>query len=160
MPVKGRAICTLLTLGGLLLGGCASTWDHARRAPAAAISPRSSWKARGSVSDAEGAIDGNPTTAAVTGRQYQQAYITIDLGKPCVFNMVAVQHGADQFGFARRLGLWTSLDGQTFTKIHEVPGTRRITYILPIKPILARYVKLQVVTAGVRPWSVAEIYLQ
>ena len=159
MPVKGRAIGTLLTLGGLLLGGCASTWDH-RRAPAAAISPRSAWKAQGSVSDVAEAIDGNPTTAAVTGTQYQQAYITIDLGKPCVFNMVAVQHGADQFGFARRLGLWTSLDGQTFTKVHEVPGTRRITYMLPIKPILARYVKLQVVVAGLRPWSVAEIHLQ
>ena len=159
--MKGRAIGTLLTMGGLLLGACTSTWSpDGPRAPAAAVSPRSSWKARGNVAGAAEAIDGNPTTAAVTGRQSKQAYITIDLGKPCVFNMVAVQHGADQFGFARRLGLWTSLDGQNFTKHHEAPGTRRITYMLTVRPILARYVKLQVVTAGARPWSVAEIHLQ
>ena len=158
--MKGRFHRTSVVMACLVLGGCGpGSRFGGRVAPAAAVSPRSSWKAHGDLQDAGKAIDGNPATAAVTAEHYSGAALTIDLGKACVFNLVAIEHGPNQFGFCRRLGLWTSLDGQTFTKAHETPGTRTVTYLVPIKPVLARYVKLQAITPGMRPWSVAEIHL-
>ncbi|HUU23780.1 MAG TPA: discoidin domain-containing protein [Phycisphaerae bacterium] len=151
-----------LALAGALLGGCVGSpiSGEGRTAPAAAISPRRMWKAYGTLSGAAKAIDGSPSTAAVAGVSQGNTDLTIDLGKACVFNLVRIDHGGDEFGFARRVELSTSLDGESFAKVHETPGTRRATYVCPITPILARYLRLKVLVPGVHPWSVAEVTLR
>ena len=107
------------------------------------------------------AIDGNAATAAVAPRSgYDGASITIDLGKMCLFNFVAIEHGPNPLGYARQVGILTSSDGKTFTRRYSGPGKRKVTGLLLTKPIMARYVKLQADVPGARPWSVAEVYLQ
>jgi hypothetical protein len=128
--------------------------------PGSSISPRRLWRAYGDLRDPGKAIDGDHSTAAVSGNPYPNAYIELDLGKACVFNRVVVEHGPDENGFPARMAVYTSLDGQAFILQGEVPGKRRVTNALLMAPVLARYVRLQAVSPGARSWSVAEIYLQ
>ncbi|MBS3733574.1 MAG: discoidin domain-containing protein [Phycisphaerae bacterium] len=126
------------------------------------LAPRSEWQARGRGFDAPPhAIDSNTQTVARTRRGYGDASLTLDLGDVCLFNMVILDHGsAGEMGFAGRVAVLTSIDGKTFTRCAAAPGTRRITLIPVVTPTLARYVRIQAVSPGGRPWSIAEVHLQ
>jgi hypothetical protein len=147
-----------LALAGWALGGCGG--ELTGTDPASSITPRSQWRAFGDLPAIRRIIDGSRATAAATGRHYDNASFTIDLGKPCLFNMVGIEHGPDEFGFCRRVALWTSLDGESYTKVHEAPGTRKVTFLVTVTPVLARYLRLQAAIPGERPWSVAEVLLR
>jgi len=144
-------------------GGCGVSDIYSANGPkpqAAALSKRPNWRVSGDLKDPAKAVDGDVNTAALSGRIYANASLTIDLGKPCVFNMVIIDHGPNETGFCGRVAVLTSLDGTTFTHRHTAPGTRRVTIASLIAPALARYVRLQAVQEGSEPWSVAEVYLQ
>jgi len=123
------------------------------------VTPRTSWKITGNMKDCDFACDGKFDTAA-TAPAGAQAYVTIDLGKPCMFNFIAIDHGRDYDAFAKRVQIATSADGRNFTPQIVGPGTRRVSNFLLRRGVLARYVRITVVEPGSRPWSVAEIYLQ
>jgi len=118
------------------------------------------WRAEGSLRNPQLAIDGNLSTAAVSEPLYAGAFLTIDLGKPCLFNMVVLDHGSDEHGHARKVALLTSMDGKSYTRQLVASGTRRVTTLSAITLILARYVRLQAAVPGDQPWSIAEVYLQ
>lgn len=155
-----RIGATLFWLATFAVGGCTSPIYEDGRSQAAAISPRTVWQASGDMRGLQAAIDGDVGTAAVSAASDGGGSITLDLGKPCVFNMVVIEHGAGEFAFARRVALLTSLNGISFTQRYSVLGTRRVTILCPAGPILARYVRLQATVPGDLPWTVAEIYLQ
>lgn len=142
--------------------GCVDQRFHQSRPKprASAVSKRSNWRIGGDLRDLQNAIDGDFTTAAVSRDDYANATITIDLGKVCLFNTVVIDHGPNELGFCRRVALLTSSDGMTFTHRHIVGGTRRVTIVCFITPTLARYVRLEAVLPGSRPWSVGEVYMQ
>jgi hypothetical protein len=106
------------------------------------------------------AIDQNVATAAVSSAPDGKGTITIDLSKPCLFNMVVIEHGGNEMGFARRVAVLTSLDGEIFTQRYAGLGTRRVTVLYLGAPVLARFVRLRALVAGDQAWSVAEVYLQ
>ena len=123
------------------------------------LSPRARWLASGDLRDPQNAVDGNVATAAVSRAAHQNATLTIDLGKICLFNMVVVEHGVSEFGFPRRMAVFTSTDGMKFRKQIEVPGLRKVTTAILIRQVLARYIRLQAAEPGDRPWSIAEVHL-
>jgi len=161
-----RARHRFLLLFGLaplaLAVGCADApiFHDARDHPIGEISPRSSWSVSGTLADLEKAIDGDLTTAARSNNPHAGATLTLDLGKVCLFNLAAVDHGAAQMAFARRVEIRTSVDGRRFRTQYIAPGTRRVTALLLGEPVLARYVTFRVVEPGPEPWSVAEVYFQ
>ena len=124
------------------------------------ISDRREWRTEGSAQPPANAIDGNINTAAVASPATPAAQITVDLSRPCLFNMVALDHGRDDRAFAGRVELLTSMDGTNFTSRLEVGGTRRVTTLLLVTPVLARYMRLRVSAAGQHGWSIAEIHIQ
>ena len=124
------------------------------------ITPRSTWRASGDLREPAKAIDGYLSTAAVSGNNYTNAYIGLDLGKVCLFNRIIVDHGPDEHGYPARMAVYTSLDGQNFTLQGEFAGKRSVTNALLLTPVLARYIRLQAVAPGLKPWSVAEIAIQ
>lgn len=128
---------------------------------AAVVTDKRLWKASGTIPDAGKAIDGDMGTAALSRNSYDNAYITIDLSKPCLFNLVIIDQGpSQQYGFPRRVAVLTSMDGQNFIYRYAAPGTRRVTLLYLPSPVLARYVRLQAIVQGDQPWSLGEIYLQ
>lgn len=139
------------------LAGCAPTYQDGR-AEGSAITARRVWRASGDMQAPALAVDENPNTSAVSPDRGGRGTLTVDLGKPCLFNTVIIEH-ADEMGFAPRVGIWTSLDGQTFTQRCIGVGTRRVTILYLGTATLARYVRVEALAAGQRPWSVAEIYL-
>jgi hypothetical protein len=150
-------------LGLLALGGCVQQIvpDTPTRNGLNAVSDRRTWRATGvGIAHPERAIDGDLTTYAVTGPAYQDAYLTIDLGKPCLFNLVRIDHGADQTGCCRRVAVLTSMNGRDFTYRYAVDDIERIATLFLPSPMLARYVRLQVVIQGDKPWAIAEVYLE
>ena len=126
----------------------------------AKISPKKNWRASGSVTNPQAAIDGNLDTIARSSYRRAGAELTIDLQQTCVFQMIIIDHGNEQTACARRVGVSTSTNGREFKDRYASPGTRRVTHILMPKPVLARYLRLKVVTPGRRPWAVGEIYIQ
>ena len=127
------------------------------------ITPKSMWRAYGDFDNAQRAVDGNVHTFAVTGPSYDNAKITIDLGKRCLFNTVVIDQGPDdklESGFCRRIAVQVSNDGVRFYQAYTVSGTRRITYCPIITPTMARYIRLVAIVPGDMPWSIAEIYLE
>jgi len=153
---------TCLGVLAAFAASCNGPIYHHRRSysPAAAVPDRQKWRITGDLRDPQKAADGNISTAALSQRNYDSAYITIDLGKVSMFNMVIVDHGNEEFGFCRRLAVDTSLDGKSFTFQYAAPGTRRVTLLVLPKPVLARYVRLRTIVPGVRRLSVAEVYLR
>jgi len=126
----------------------------------ASITPRTTWRASGSITNPRNAIDDDLLTAASSGYQKSGGEIVIDLGKKCLFSMVIIDHGESRDGYARRVGVATSTTGKVYTERYTAPGSRRVTHVLLPQPTMARYVRLRVAAAGRRPWSVAEVYLQ
>lgn len=156
VPFVGLLVCVSWCLA---VPGCDDDYHEGPRFWGDRVSPRNRWVASGTVRNAAMSVDGNLSTAAVAAPGEANPHVTVDLGKDCLFNMIAVEHGPDERGFARRVAISTSYDGVIFTPQLEVPGLRKVTTAILIKPVLARYVRLQVVIPGDRPWSVAEIHL-
>jgi hypothetical protein len=128
----------------------------------AKISPKTTWRASGSVSNPQAAIDEDLATVARSGYRYAGAELLIDLQQNCLFDTIVIDHGEeDRDGYARRLEVATSLTGKSFPKRkqHQAAGTRRITHLLLPKPVLARYLRLRVITPGRRAWAVGEVYV-
>lgn len=148
----------LLSIGS----GCVSNiYDDQRSTSAASsVPPKSNWQISGDLVGLRQAIDGNVATGASSASYYTNAQITIDMGKPSVFNMVIVDQGNSEMGFPRRLAVSASMDGKNFIYLYAVPGTRRVTMLNWVTPVLARYIRLQAVAQGDMPWSVAEIYVR
>jgi hypothetical protein len=142
--------------------GCApgEIYEHGRRFAPGTVTARSRWRLSGEVDGAAAAVDNDVTTAAVAAAPYQNATLTIDLGELSTFNMVTVDHGRDDQGFARRVELLTSTDGKRYVRQAVVAGTRRVTTICLVTPQAARYVRLRATGDGRRAWSVAEVYIQ
>ena len=140
--------------------GCDGQYNSSRRFPAAAISPKQTWKASGGLRTPENAIDGRLSTAAQTGHSYANRSIVIDLGKVCMFNTIIIEHGNDEFGYCRRVGIYTSIDGKEYTHRTSLPGTRRVSIFALVTPVLGRYIRLQAVTPGNSSWSIAEVHLR
>jgi len=155
-----------LSLLVVFLGGGAActtapiyTEDHTRLA-IGAVPDRRGWKAGGTLTDAPNAIDGNLHTAAVANDGTEPASLVIDLGKAGFFNMIVVDHGREEFGFARRVVIQTSMDGKTFEQQYAAAGTRRVSNFLLVTSVLARFIRLEAVVPGTKPWSVAEVHVQ
>lgn len=124
------------------------------------VTDRSAWSASGSLADCANAIDRNINTMAIAKEGDPAPTLTIDLGQPCMFNMIVVDHGRNEHNYARRVMILTSADGRRFIPQYTAPGTRRVSiYCLPTF-VLARYVQIQASEPGDRPFSVAEVYLQ
>ena len=134
--------------------------ENGRRTAAGRVSDRAAWRAYGELKNPQGAVDGDINTAAVAAAGSRMPSLTIDLGKACCFNMVVVDHGRREHGFARRVAVLISADGRRYRQWYVGPGTRRVTIFSLVQPALARYVKLQVVERGAEPWSVAEVHFQ
>ncbi|NBB95517.1 MAG: hypothetical protein GVY16_07225 [Planctomycetes bacterium] len=164
MNVNRHAIYAALLLAGLLAAGCDLQPPPAeRRAVSGAISLPSTWKidAQGvRFKDLPAAIDGNTMTLATATSQYRGGSVTLDLGRPCLFNMITILHGQQPDGHARIVAVYTSNDGKTYKKRYTTAATRSVTYLPILTPIRARYVRLVAEQAGARPWAIAEIYLQ
>lgn len=143
--------------GVALCSGCPPI---APEIPSSDITPRSTWRASGDLRDPAKAVDGLLSTAAVSGGAYTNSFIELDLGKVCLFNRIIVEHGPDEQGFPARMAVYTSQNGETFTLQGEFPGKRHVTNVTLLSPVLARFLRLQAVSPGLRPWSVAEIQLQ
>jgi len=147
----------------LAVSGCGTGPIYTEGNAASAIGSvpgRGLWEAYGTVQDPARAIDGNIHTAAVAADADGPAQLVIDLGKPGTLNMIVIDHGANEFGFARQVVVHTSLDGKRFVRRHAALGTRRVSTLLLMSPVLARYVRLDAVAPGTRPWSVAEVHMQ
>jgi hypothetical protein len=146
----------------VLLAGCSGqVYDPAAGAALpGAIPNRYTWRASGDFPKPVFAIDGDVNTVTSTVASYGNASMTIDLGKASIFNMVVMDHGVYEYGFPRRVAVLTSLDGKNFSYRFAGPGTRRVTILSLMTPTMARYVKLQAVEPGDKPWSIAELYFQ
>ncbi len=159
---NGIITLTVLAVGFLSLVGCEPKFDMTSRE----IDPlpaQSNWKitsSGGRFLNLRGAIDGNPTTMAISGRRYRNTSVTVDLGRRCLLNVIALRHGLLEHGFARKVSLSTSLDGKNFTKQYQCAGTRKVTYIPVLTPITARYIRITAVSPGSEPWAISEIYMQ
>lgn len=155
-------LALLVLAAAVLCAGCVGPTygEGAGKLPAAAITPRQAWTAYGVLEHPELAIDDKANTAAVSGDSYAQATLTIDLGKPCFFNMVVVDHGFRKDGFCRQMALLTSMDGRQFQRLQAVYGTRRLTIVALVTPRMARYIRLEALEPGTEPWAVAEVYVQ
>ncbi len=148
-------ICFLVT------SGCnGPMYTDGQRFMPGRITPQRKWVVSSTdLKNPSYAADGNIHTAAVSSASFGVAELTIDLGKQCVFNMVTVDHGSNNFGFVRRVELLTSREGITFQQQASNPDLRRVITFLLKKPVMGRYLKIRTVVGGTIPWTVAEIYL-
>ena len=153
---------TVLATG--LLGGCGGEFVHNKTVFPKQISPYYVWgisnQPRGAFSNLRSAIDGNNLTLATSQKNYQGAAVTIDFGRSCIFNSISILHGENEFGFAQKIAVSTSLDGKKYILRRTFPGTRKVTYLLLRTPVRGRFLRLKAVTRGSKPWSIAEIYVQ
>lgn len=155
---------TLMVLTGalLFLPGCGPEFSMESRV-GDPLPPQYTWKISstgGGFIGLRQAIDGSPITFAITSKRYNNAAITLDLGRPCIFNLVALRHGINENAFARRVLLSTSLDGKKYTNRYECAGTKMVTYIPMLTFITARYIRIRASVPGREAWSIAEIYVQ
>jgi hypothetical protein len=153
----------VLTPLAFAVSGCepAPIYDRPRgELPVGRVPDRAKWVVYGTVANPGYAVDGSLQTVASAANTGGNASLTINLGKAGHFHMIVVDHGRDEFGFARQVLVETSLDGREFTARHRAFGTRRVsTFLLP-RPVLAKYVRLRALVPGERPWALAEIHIQ
>ena len=124
------------------------------------ITPKDTWVARGNLANPASAVDQDLSTAAISGYQYKEAELTIDLKKVCLFQTVIIEHGAAVGGHCRSVDISTSVDGKIFNNKYITPGTRRVTIASLPAPTLARYVCIKASRPGSNRWVIAEVYLQ
>lgn len=157
-------LSVLLLLSAIGPAGCVPQFAQPQhRALPTSLSDKHTWKisAKGDTfKHLRWAIDQNLLTVAETSRNYRQASVTIDLTRPCLFNLVMIVHGDKEFGFARRVSIATSNDGRNFTHRYTASGTRQVTYLPLLEPVSARYIRITAVQPGTRPWALAEIVIQ
>ena len=53
-----------------------------------------------------------------------------------------------------------TFDTESVTNAKLGVGTRRVTYVLLDRPVLARYVRIQAIEPGRESWAVADISMQ
>lgn len=160
--------CACLSLMITLLAGCEGAIPIYRPTTGGYmgtdISEKSTWTARGSVSEPQAAIDGQLATAArgdhSAGASAGTSDLVIDLGRPCLFQTVILDHGHDEHGYCARVGVETSVDGKVFLRQHEAPGTRRATFLCLPGAVTARFIRLRALVPGNRPWTIAEVFVQ
>ena len=159
--MAGRLLGCALAAGLFCGASCgpAPLYNEGSRGGTSAISPRSSWTARGTVDNPAAAIDGHFTTVAQAPAGGGPARLVIDLGKPCLFNTVVLEHGMDEMAFGRQVQLAVSLEGGPSRLATITTGQRRVTVISLISPVLARQIELTA-APGSQGWSVAELYLK
>jgi hypothetical protein len=149
----------LLLVASWAVGCGGANWGSGGQGPGT-VGPKGGWTASGSgLDDPAAAIDGRAATAATGGVNSRNAWLTIDLGQPRMFNLVAIEH-ADARGCARQVAVLTSIDGESFTHRMTASGGRGTTVVNLISPTLARFIRIQVVEAGERPWSIGEVHIQ
>ena len=125
------------------------------------VPSRGNWTVSGGLQDLQAIADGNINTAATTARPPEPGTsLTIDFGKVSMFNFVAIDHGLSPEGYVGQLAIMTSVDGRNYKLRHVTPGTRRVTTLSLVQPVMTQYVRLVVREPGRRRWSVAEIYFQ
>lgn len=158
---------TILALSTCFTGGCdlAGIDLNAKPANKDALSDISRWKvtaqsARCEFKNLNAMLDKNKTTYMYTVGDYKNASIIIDLSRPCVFNEILLLHGPKQLGYAGLIEVYTSSNGQDFTKIRTFPGTRYCTYLTLLTQVKARYIKLRAVRTTRYPWTISNIYIQ
>jgi len=162
VPIYSKLLAATVCLS-LAAAGCGvSSYyrEDGEKAMPGAVSPRQEWIVSGDLDNVQEAIDGSVSTAAMSAPQYAGATITIDLGRPCLFNHVSILHGPNEYGYCRRVAVETSMDGRTFTTRHAAPGNRVVTNVSLITPYLTRYVRIRAVVPGSEPWRVAEILIE
>ncbi|MFP4053567.1 MAG: discoidin domain-containing protein [Phycisphaerae bacterium] len=145
----------------VLAGGCGDSFTQGREPGGSRVTRPNTWKLSGDLSNLPNAVDNSFDTVATSGKSYLGDAVTVDLGAPCLLNLVVMTHGTThQDGHPRRVALDVSLDGDKFKKVSEVSGTRRVTAILIVTPTLARYIRLRAVEEGSEPWAIAELVVQ
>jgi hypothetical protein len=153
-----KKLSLLAYLAAALLGGCEPDW-----AATGSIGPRitakNTWVAGGFMPHAAWTVDGDVNTAA-TSDNPKAADLIIDLRQPCEFQSVTIDHGPNEMGFARKLAVSTSADGYTYLDRYVGPDTRKVAILSLPGPVVARFVRIRVVTHGLQAWSVAEVSLQ
>lgn len=157
-----KLLAITLTLGTLAVVGCdpAPLYVDPRNQVIQRVTPRSEWRAGGSLRDSAYAIDGDIGSMAVSQQGAASGELTIDLGRSCLFNMIVIDHGRNEHGYSQRITVLTSLDGRTYTQRYQAVGTRRVSIFSLMTPTLARFVRLRADGIGQSPWSVAEVHLQ
>ena len=156
----------MLCVGLAVFGGACDTapiYSEGNRDLALGRVPdRSRWRVTDAVQmrDGQKAIDGSVHTAAVAVEGAEGPSLTIDLGKAGLFNMIALDHGPNEYGFARKVEVHTSQNGRDYTMRYEAIGTRRVSSFMLVSPVVARHVRIKVIAPGPKPWSVAEVHLQ
>nr|WP_317412987.1 discoidin domain-containing protein [uncultured Solibaculum sp.] len=89
------------------------------------------------------------------------AWMTVDLGEPCVIDRWVVHHaesgGEPASMNTRDFKLQVSTDGQTFTDVDAVNGNTASVTDRPISPVIAQYVRLFVSNGGSHQANVARI---
>ena len=150
-----RWMCALVVITAAVVAGCDESDGLGE------LTPKSAWtvQARG-VQNPDYATDGDPNTYATTPEGYRDAALTVDLGEPSLFNMLVIDHGDYEDGYAQRLVVSTSMDGQTYKRRAIAPGNRVVSNVCIVTPVLARYVRIEVVESWWHPWSIAEIQLK
>jgi len=147
-----------------IAAGCDPNFDYnGQRAQPGAMAVQSEWNVTGTpgqFSFLSFAHDGNAMTVCQAKTYNRGQYITIDFTRPCIFNMIAIQHGPFEYGYAREIAVEISNDGKNFTRIFTGEGTRKITYLCILSPVKARYVRLVALRPGIEKWSIAEVYFQ
>lgn len=148
-----------------MAAGCDPNFNYdGDRAQPGAMAPQTEWKVTGSpageFSFLTFAYDGNAMTTCQAKNYTRGQAITIDFTRPCIFNMIAIQHGPYEFGFPKEIAVDISNDGKNYTRIFTGEGTRKITYLCILSPVKARYVRLVALRPGSDKWSIAEIYFQ
>lgn len=167
--VATMIVLRTLVLGGVLAsvclaGGCGQVgqiYSAVRDGPLGAdISAKGGWQLGGDLYSPAAAADENLSTAARSDYEYTGAVLTVDLRQACLFQTIIIDHGSGEHGYAGKVSVATSIDGKVFVNQHVAPGTRRVTVLSLPQPVLARHVRLRAVTAGARPWNIAELYLR
>lgn len=144
--------------------GCDPNFNYnGDRAQPGAMASQTEWKVTGTPGQfgfLSFAHDGNAMTVCQAKSFSRGQAITVDFTRPCIFNMIAIQHGAYELGFPKEIAVDISNDGRNFTRIFTGEGTKKITYLCILSPVKARYVRLVALRPGIDKWSIAEIYFQ
>jgi hypothetical protein len=155
-----KSLCVFACLSATLLAGCDPNQNGSGNYVGPRITPRRSWVAGGTLPNAALAIDGEVSTAAACESQNAAPELIIDLHEPCEFQSVWIDHGHNEMGYARKLAIATSMDGNSYLDRYVGPDTRRMAILALPGPVLARFIRIKVIIAGLQPWSVAEVSLQ
>ncbi len=141
--------------------GCEGSYQGAKgRLVASAVTARVRWSVASNMRNPAAAVDGRSGTYAEAILGAGTPQMTLDLGKASLFNLIVLEHGSDGEHFPGRIELTTSLDGESFVPAAVVPGTRRVTSICLVRPVLARYLRFRLLERGPEPLRIAEFYLQ